>query len=119
MLIGVLTKADTVQEGDHAHWLKILNNEAHHLRRGYYMTRLPGPTSKESNQTWEDTRKIERSFFKKGPWSDARDKKRLGMDFLTEALSAALARMIEDMYSPFSTVLTVFQASQFKASTRC
>jgi hypothetical protein len=73
------------------------------------MTRLPGPTSKESNQSWEDTRKVEGTFFKgKGPWSSALDKKRLGMNHLTEALSAALARMIEDMYSLFYTILTRF-----------
>jgi len=82
------------------------------------MTRLPGPTTKEAAQTWDDTRKIEGSFFKKGPWSAARDKTRLGMHHLTEALSAALARMIEDMYSHLSTVLTLLQAPKFEKSTR-
>ena len=84
------------------------------------MTRLPGPTQKETKQTWDESRKIEASFFKKGPWTAALEKQRLGMTHLTEALSVALARMIEDMY-PLSCSSThkSLQAAQFEKSTRC
>ena len=93
--LGVLTKADTVQEGDHAQWIKILNNESHILRRGYYVTRLPGPTTAEANQSWEQARDNEHKFLKKKPWSLS-DKNRLGIEKLTEALSIGLATMIEE-----------------------
>jgi hypothetical protein len=95
---GVLTKADTVEEGHHRPWLKVLNNESHRLRRGYYMTRLPGASEKESKQTWEETREIEKKFFKKGAWSEAQDKTRLGMDGLIKALSSGLEEMIARRY---------------------
>jgi hypothetical protein len=98
LTIGVLTKADTVQDGEHAQWIKILNNQSHMLRRGYYMTRLAGPTKNEAGQTWEETRKIEKSFFKKGPWTQVQDKNRLGISSLTDALSSGLAEMIADKF---------------------
>jgi hypothetical protein len=88
-----------VQEGDHEHWLKVLDNEAHVLRRGYYMTKLPG-TTKEANQSSEETRKNERAFFKKGPWKQTLDKSRLGTDGLVVALSTGLAEMIERKLVP-------------------
>jgi hypothetical protein len=99
---GVLTKADTVEEGNHGHWLKVINNESHRLRQGYYMTRLPGSSGKEANQTWEETREIERKFFaKKGPWSETRDKSRLGIEGLIKALSTGLEARVEKR-SPLS-----------------
>lgn len=99
LTLGVLTKADTLQEGEYDPWVKILNNQSHVLRRGYYMTRLPGPTPKEMAQTWEESREIERRFFKKQPWSQQPDKSRFGIDKLKEALSSGLAKMIEEKFS--------------------
>jgi hypothetical protein len=104
---GVLTKADTLQEGEYDQWIKILNNESHYLRRGYYVTRLPGPTAKEMAQTWDESREIERRFFKKQPWSQLSDKTRCGIDKLKEALSSGLAKMIEQTFSPSSLVLKI------------
>jgi hypothetical protein len=98
---GVLTKADTVEEGNHEHWLKVINNESHRLRQGYYMTRLPGSSAKEAKQDWDETREIERKFFKKGPWSETRDKSRLGIDGLIKALSTGLEERVERRSRPF------------------
>jgi hypothetical protein len=89
----VLTKADTVQEGESEQWIKILNNERHILRCGYYATRLPGPNNKEMGQTWEQAREAEKRFFGHKPWSPFKD--RLGTENLTEALSDGLAEMID------------------------
>lgn len=96
---GVLTKADTLQEGEFEPWVKIFNNQSHALRHGYYVTRLPGPTVKEMAQTWEETRDIERKLFKKQPWSQQPDKSRFGIHRLKEALSSALAKKIEEKFS--------------------
>jgi hypothetical protein len=89
----VLTKADTVQEGDFPQWIKILNNERYILRRGYYATRLPGPIKTEMAWTWEEARDKEKRFFGHEPWKQFKD--RLGIANLTEALSAGLARLID------------------------
>lgn len=114
LTVGVLTKADTVEEGHHGPWLKVLNDETHRLRRGYYMTRLPGASEKESTQTWEETRKIEEKFFKKGPWSEAQDKSRLGIDGLVKALSTGLEEMIAKRYSLWLSVLFTFRLPNLK-----
>ena len=92
----MLTKADTVQEGDFDQWMKIVRNESHILRRGYYVTRLPGPNSKEMGQTCTEVREVERRFFGHKPWSEF--KSRLGILKLTEALSDALAQMIDERF---------------------
>lgn len=97
LIVGVLTKADTVQEGDFEQWSKILNNERHILRRGYYATRLPGPNAKEMGQNWEQARETEKRFFGHKQWSDFKD--RLGIGNLTEALSVGLAQMIDARYA--------------------
>ena len=89
---GVLTKADTVQDGDFPQWAKILNSERYILRRGYYATRLPGASPKETKWSWEEAREKERIFFSHPPWN--RFKHRLGIPCLTEALSSALAELI-------------------------
>jgi hypothetical protein len=68
------------------------------------MTRLAGPTKKEAGQTWEETKKIETSFFRKGPWTQVQDKNRLGISSLTDALSSGLARMIADRFSLCSSL---------------
>ena len=95
MILGVLTKADTVGEGEYETWLKILNGKSHQLHHGYYTTRLPSP--KEMNQTWEEARNKERNFFmSKQPWCHV-DKNRVGIGKLTEALSVRLSQMIEEM----------------------
>jgi hypothetical protein len=101
---GVLTKADTVREGDFEQWRKILNNESHVLRRGYYATRLPGPIAKEMEWTWTEARAAEHRQFSHAPWTQFAS--RLGIPKLTEALSFGLAHLIEERFIILSLTLT-------------
>ena len=74
-----------------------MNGESHVLRRGYFVTRLPGPTKKEMDQTPKQIRDKEMGLFSRLPWSQL-NKNRLGIEKLTEALSGGLAEMIRDRY---------------------
>lgn len=95
---GVLTKADLVQEGEHEHWLKIINNKSHILHHGYYMTRLPAnPT--ETLQNADARPKEARYFAGHQHWKTA-DRNRLGIPKLTDALSTRLSIMIEETFPP-------------------
>ena len=98
LILGVLTKADTVGEGEYETWMDILNGKSHQLHHGYYATRLASP--KEINQTWQESRTKENNFFQsKAPWCHV-DKNRVGSKKLTEALSSKLSQMIPGMYRP-------------------
>jgi hypothetical protein len=85
-----LTKADTVQEGDHPHWFEILQNKSHYLLLGYFATMLPGPSPKVAPTS---IREAAKRFFGKKPWNQV-DKSRLGVDNLVEDLSLRLSKMI-------------------------
>ncbi len=72
--IGVLTKADTVQCGEHEPWIKILRNLEHKIRYGYYMTRQLTTDQVKNSMTWKQGRAQERNFFSrkvsvKGVWN--------------------------------------------------
>lgn len=86
--------------GEHHNWFKILSNQSHKLQLGYYATRLP--SSQEMDQTWEQARQAEASFFlSTEPWnskSNASDRSRLGTNKLTEALSMRLSEMITETF---------------------
>ena len=90
---GVLTKADTVQEGDHLHWFDILQNKSHYLLLGYFATMLPGPSPKVPNPSRTTIQDAAKRFFGKKPWNQV-DKSRLGVDNLVEDLSLRLSKMI-------------------------
>jgi len=90
---GVLTKADTVQEGDHLHWFDILQNKSHYLLLGYFAIMLPGPSPKVPNPSPTTIRDAAKRFFGKKPWNQV-DKSRLGVDNLVEDLSLRLSKMI-------------------------
>lgn len=100
LISGVLTKADTVGEGEYETWLKILKGKSHQLNLGYYVTRLP--SQKEITWTWEQAREKERNFFQSAaPWCHV-DKNRKGTERLTEALSVKLSQMIGETFTPSS-----------------
>jgi hypothetical protein len=103
-----LTKADLVEEGDFPQWSKVLNNERYILRRGYYATRLPGSSTKDLKLSWEEARNQEKSVFGREPWKQCRDRKRLGIENLTEALSSGLAELIDSRCSRIIIELTDF-----------
>ena len=95
--VGVLTKADRVQEGDHEYWLRVLNKELHSLRRGYFVTRLQGPAERQGNQTWEESRIREAKLLFNQPWCNA-EKRYLGIKNLGNALGETLEEMIKARY---------------------
>jgi Dynamin central region len=114
LTLGVLTKADTVDEGTYESWLKILNGKSHVLHLGYYATRLPA--QKDMGQTWEVSREAEDKFFRgKSCWcKPVTDKNRLGTAKLTQALSAKLSQMIQETFRPLDPWLILLRLPTLK-----
>ncbi|CAG8747291.1 1247_t:CDS:2, partial [Cetraspora pellucida] len=57
--LGVLTKPDTIEEGTHDKWLKIMRNEAHRLDLGYFVVKNPSQKHLNDGITFEDARQDE------------------------------------------------------------
>ncbi|GAA5927851.1 uncharacterized protein JCM15063_006013 [Sporobolomyces koalae] len=96
--IGVLTKADTVQEGEHGRWLHILQGERAKLMNGYFATKLPGAADLGKDLSFEATRAQEAAFFNStAPWSSLPTEvhNRLGIPRLTAFLSDKLSAYIK------------------------
>ncbi|GAA5955061.1 hypothetical protein JCM3765_003176 [Sporobolomyces pararoseus] len=96
--VGVLTKADAVQEGEHARWIGILSGQRARLLNGYFATKLPGAADLDKNLTFEEAREKERNFFSStSPWSELKDdiRRRLGIPKLTAYLSEKLSSYIK------------------------
>jgi hypothetical protein len=100
--IGVLTKPDTLQEGEHKTWLDVLEGYRHPLKHGYFVTKQPGPTDLEKGTTFDKARKEEKAFFEKGFWASAnvaaKTKTRMGIPKLTAELSKLLSGLIDKTY---------------------
>ncbi|GAA6020454.1 hypothetical protein JCM10207_000005 [Rhodosporidiobolus poonsookiae] len=94
--IGVLTKADTVQHGEHSIWLAMLEGKTHALKHGFFATKQPGPADLERNLSFEEARALEAQFSTQAPWSTANLalKNRFGVANLTKFLSVRLAEYI-------------------------
>jgi len=101
---GVLTKPDTVAEGDHESWLNVYNGSSVSPHHKYYIVRLS--TSKEMSLEWSEYREIERKFFSGRPWNQLRDKKRLGIANLREKLSGMLSERMDETCAIRSSLLT-------------
>lgn len=108
--IGVLTKPDTIQPGEEATWLEILNNRKYHLSHGYFMTKnaaahdLQAQRSKAISTTAFGHRADEDQFFKDtSPWKTCTVdiKERFGSKHLTDALSRLLSELINVTYVLF------------------
>jgi hypothetical protein len=57
--IGVLTKPDTIEDGTHGTWMKIMRGDAHKLALGYYVVRNPQPKELKEKITFEQARQNE------------------------------------------------------------
>ena len=91
---GVLTKPDTLQEGEEKGWLDIIEGRKHPLTLGYFVTKQPAPMEKISHQ---DARKVERDFFDNhSVWSKCTDeiRSRMGTACLGMTLSKLLSLLI-------------------------
>lgn len=110
----MLTKADTVQSGDHEHWLDILRNKAHRLTHGYYVTRQLSPEQIRQNLLWKESRDAECRFFEtQKPWCDE-EIDRLGTEKLTQALSMRLSNVIDERYFSISSGSSNIKSTGFK-----
>lgn len=92
---GVLTKADTVQDGEHDKWLDVVEGRRYHLQLGYFCTKQP----LKLDLSFEESRSEEVAFFKRTePWKSfgAGIQQRYGTDSLISFLSGRLSQYISD-----------------------
>ncbi|KAF8503172.1 P-loop containing nucleoside triphosphate hydrolase protein [Gautieria morchelliformis] len=101
-------RADTIQSGEESTWMDVLRGRRHVLKRGYYVTKQPGPDELTKKVSFEDSRRNEQDFFAKTePWksSTVEVKSRIGIPRLTAELSRllnarqALNDMLKDLES--------------------
>ncbi|TDL25543.1 hypothetical protein BD410DRAFT_717419 [Rickenella mellea] len=98
--IGVLTKPDTLQEGEEPAWLKVLSGESHPLRHGYYVTKQPNISELEQKLDHGEARQREKEYFaSQAPWKSAPPmiRNRIGVPNLTRELSRLLSQLIEKL----------------------
>ncbi|KAK4705699.1 hypothetical protein P7C70_g495, partial [Phenoliferia sp. Uapishka_3] len=120
--IGVLTKADTLQEGEHEDWLKVLRGEDYQLRLGYFCTRLRGTSDlRDGGTSYEVSRAAESAFFSTvAPWNSliGEIRHRLGtkrlVDFLGDQLSHFMSTKIPELISKTSTQLADLESQLAK-----
>ncbi|PKK67265.1 hypothetical protein RhiirC2_752015 [Rhizophagus irregularis] len=94
--LGVLTKPDTIEEGTHDTWMKIMRGDAHRLALGYYVVRNPKPKELKEGITFKEARKNEKNFFdNEEPWRSFYIRDRLGVDHLQKKLSDLLIDAIK------------------------
>ncbi|KAF8486541.1 P-loop containing nucleoside triphosphate hydrolase protein [Gautieria morchelliformis] len=95
--IGVLTKADAIVSGEESTWMDVLLGRRHALKKGYYVTKQPGPEDLKKKLSFEDSRRREQEFFATTePWKSSAEqvKSRIGIPKLTAELSRLLSNLI-------------------------
>ncbi|EWC46396.1 hypothetical protein DRE_04339 [Drechslerella stenobrocha 248] len=95
--IGALTKPDTVLEGEHEQWIRILRGNEHRLHHGYFVTKQPSQQQLLERIDHSAARASEEAFFNTAePWqtelADLKD--RFGTTNLQRYLSKQLANLI-------------------------
>lgn len=96
---GVLTKADTVQRGEHASWLELVEGRRHQLAHGFFVTKQPGTEDLAKNLTFQKARSAEAKFFDRvEPWNNLAPhvKRQLGTRHLVAFLSDRLGSYISE-----------------------
>lgn len=94
----MLTKPDTLQQGEEAAWLEVLQGRRHRLHHGYFVTKQPAAVELSEQLDHDEAREREREFFAgKSPWKTAGSavKARMGVPNLTRELSKLLSQLIE------------------------
>jgi len=100
--IGVLTKADAIEEGCHGPWLDIMQGRRFPLKLGYYMVRNPNKVEVDKGVTFQEAVQTEQDFFEgSSALAELRADRRLrtehlGITSLTNALSTKLRKMTID-----------------------
>ncbi|BGP32501.1 hypothetical protein JCM10296v2_004282 [Rhodotorula toruloides] len=85
--IGVLTKPNTLQTGEHSSWLDLLGNRRHLLTDGYFVTKQPAPEDLKKN--FFATNELCKSL-------EAGTRRHLGTGHLTSFLSDRIGRYIAE-----------------------
>ena len=99
---GVLTKPDTLQEGEEKGWLDVVEGRKHPLALRYFITKQPAPKDIEDKISHRDARQAERDFFDNHPiWSKcaAEIRTRMGTAHLGLTLSRLLSQLIDRTYA--------------------
>jgi hypothetical protein len=97
--IGVLTKADQLQDGQaHADFESMLRGQEHKIGHGYYVTKLPGQSQRSYDEEYHArARNAESLFFStQSPWDSEwiEFRSRFGTSNLAHALSQKFAAQI-------------------------
>jgi Dynamin central region len=77
--------------------MDVLRGRRHVLKRGYYVTKQPGPDELTKKLSFEDSRRMEQEFFATTePWRSGtvEVKSRIGIPKLTTELSRLLSNLI-------------------------
>ncbi|KAF8340724.1 P-loop containing nucleoside triphosphate hydrolase protein [Cantharellus anzutake] len=93
--IGVLTKPDTLQDGEEKGWVDVLEGRKHPLKLGYYITKQPAPKDLLEKITHAEARAKERDFFRDHPTWSRLPKSRMGTEMLGVSLSKLLSQLID------------------------
>jgi hypothetical protein len=101
--IGVLTKADQLQEGQsYAEFETILKGLSYELGHGYYVTKLPGQSRVLYDEHYHANARVaeEHFFASQSPWADnwVEFRSRFGTSNLAQALSQKFAGKIAERY---------------------
>ena len=77
--------------------MEVLEGKRHMLKKGYYVTKQPGPNDLAKKSSFEDSRRQEQEFFATTePWKSSSEKikSRTGIPKLTAELSKLLSNLI-------------------------
>lgn len=101
--IGVLTKADQLQEGQyHTEFQNILEGRTYQLGHGYFVTKLPGQSRSLYDENYHSNARVaeEHFFSTQNPWNSewSEFRTRFGTSNLAQALSQKFAEQIIDRY---------------------
>lgn len=100
LVVGVLTKADTVPSGSinkQRRWADVLEGNLHSTKHGYFCTRLPDDKERLEGITPDAARKAETSFFDtKEPWATSSRRERCGTHALVNYVSDLLTQFIRE-----------------------
>lgn len=94
----MLTKPDTLQEGEEKGWLDIIEGRKHQLSLGYFITKQPAPKDVEEKITHQAAREAELRFFNSHVlWATCSSnvRSRMGTVQLGRTLSKLLSRLID------------------------